>query len=100
MLWAASPEWQRSYGLTGSPAPRKNALTAADFAANPHLKIINEEAGKAQNLFPSVPAVRAGYNDFATQVTKAAMRMISTQEPTAKVLADLQKELERAVPLK
>jgi len=46
-----------------------------------------------------VPAVRAGYNDFATQVTKAAMRMISTQDPTARVLADLQRELERAVPL-
>jgi len=100
IVMAASPEWQRAYGLTGSPAPRKNALSAADLAAHPHLKIINEEAGKAQNLFPSVPAVRAGYNDFATQVTKAAMRMISTQEPTAKVLADLQKELERAVPLK
>ncbi len=100
IVMAASPEWQRAYALTGSPAPRRNALTAADFAANPHLKVINDEAARAQNLFPSVPAVRAGYNDFATQVTKAGMRMISTQEPTAKVLADLQKELERAVPLK
>lgn len=100
IVMAASPEWQRAYALTGSPAPRKNVLTAADYSANPHLKVINDEAARAQNLFPSVPAVRAGYNDFATQVTKAGMRMISTQEPTAKVLADLQKELERAVPLK
>jgi len=100
ILLAASPEWQRAYGLTGSPAPRKNALTAADLAAHPHLKTINDEAARAQNLFPSVPAVRAGYNDFATQVTKAAMRMISTQDPTPRVLADLQRELERAVPLK
>ncbi len=99
IVMAASPEWQRAYGLTGSPAPRKNALTAADYAANPHLKVINEEAGKAHNLFPVNAAVRAGYNDFATQVTKAGMRMISSQEPTAKVLADLQKELERALPL-
>ncbi len=99
ILMAASPEWQRAFGLTGSPAPRKNALTAADYAANPHLKVINEEAAKARNLFPSVPAARAGYNDFATQVTKAGMKMISTSEPTAKVLADLQKELERALPL-
>jgi hypothetical protein len=44
--------------------------------------------------------VRAEYNDFATLVTKAAMRMISTQEPTAKVLAELQSELERSVPLR
>ena len=99
IVLATSPEWQRAYGLTGSPAPRKNALTAADYAANPHLQVINDVAGKAQNLFPSVPAARAGYNDFATQVTKAGMRMISTQDPTARVLADLQKELERALPL-
>ena len=44
--------------------------------------------------------VRADYNDFATHVTKAAMKMISTQEPTQKVLAELQSELERSVPLK
>jgi hypothetical protein len=33
-------------------------------------------------------------------VTKAAMRMISTQDPTARVLADLQRELDRELPLK
>jgi multiple sugar transport system substrate-binding protein len=97
---AASPEWQNRYALTGSPAPRKGALTAADLAAQPHLKVINDEAAKARNLFPEVQAVRAGYNDFATAVTKAAMRMVSSPEPTAKVLADLQSELERSLPLK
>jgi multiple sugar transport system substrate-binding protein len=97
---AASPEWQNRYALTGSPAPRKGALTAADLAAQPHLKVINDEAAKARNLFPEVQAVRAGYNDFATAVTKAAMRMVSSPEPTAKVLAELQSELERSLPLK
>jgi hypothetical protein len=47
-----------------------------------------------------VQAVRAEYNDFATLVTKAAMRMISTPDPTAKVLADLQAELASQLPLK
>jgi multiple sugar transport system substrate-binding protein len=97
---ATSPEWQSRYALTGSPAPRKGALTAADLAANPHLKIINDEAAKAHNLFPEVQAVRAQYNDFATLVTKSAMRMISTSDPTSKVLADLQAELTRELPLK
>ncbi|MDH5286659.1 MAG: sugar ABC transporter substrate-binding protein [Betaproteobacteria bacterium] len=97
---AASPEWQNRYALTGSPAPRKGALTAADLAAQPHLKVINDEAAKARNLFPEVQAVRAGYNDFATAVTKAAMRMVSSPEPTAKVLSELQSELERSLPLK
>jgi multiple sugar transport system substrate-binding protein len=100
ILMAASPEWQERYALTGSPAPRRNVLTAADLAKAPQLKVINDEAAKAQNLFPTVQAVRANYNDFATPVTRAAMRMISTQEPTAKVLADLQKELEGSLPLK
>ena len=62
--------------------------------------VVNDEAAKAHNLFPEVQAVRANYNDFATLVTKAAMKMISTQEPTAKALSDLQAELERQVPLK
>ena len=97
---AASPEWQNRYALTGSPAPRKGALKPSDLQANPHLKVINDEAAKARNLFPEVQKVRADYNDFATLVTKAAMKMISTQEPTPKVMAELQSELERNVPLK
>jgi len=97
---AASPEWQHRYALTGSPAPRKGVVTAADIGAKPQLKTVNDEAAKARNLFPEVQAVRANYNDFATLVTKAAMKMISTQEPTAKALADLQAELEKQVPLR
>jgi multiple sugar transport system substrate-binding protein len=100
IVMAASPEWQSRYALTGSPAPRKGALTPADLAAHPHLKVINDEAAKAHNLFPEVQAVRAEYNDFATLVTKAAMRMISTQDPTPAVLSDLQSELTRQLPLK
>jgi len=100
IVMAASPEWQSRYALTGSPAPRKGALTAADLAAHPHLKVINDEAAKAHNLFPEVQAVRAEYNDFATLVTRAAMRMISTQDPTPAVLSDLQAELARQLPLK
>jgi multiple sugar transport system substrate-binding protein len=97
---ATTPEWQRRYALTGSPAPRKGVLTAADIAQEPQLKVINDEAAKAQNLFPTVQPVRANYNDFATAVTKSAMKMISTPEPTDKVLAELQRELEKTVPLK
>lgn len=100
VVMAASPEWQHRYALTGSPAPRKGVLTAADIAAKPQLEVINKEAAKARNLFPEVQAVRANYNDFATLVTKAAMKMISSPEPTTKALADLQAELERQVPLK
>lgn len=100
IVMAASPEWQNRYALTGSPAPRKGALKPADIAAKPQLKVINEEAARARNLFPEVQAVRANYNDFATAVTKSAMKMLSTQEPTAKVLADLQAELERTLPLR
>jgi multiple sugar transport system substrate-binding protein len=99
IVMAASAEWQNRYALTGSPAPRKGSLTPADLAANPHLKVINDEAAKARNLFPEVQAVRAEYNDFATLVTRAAMRMISTQDPTAKVLSELQAELARQLPL-
>ena len=63
---AASPEWQNKYALTGSPAPRKGALTPPTWRRNPHLKVINDEAAKARNLFPEVQTVRADYNEFAT----------------------------------
>ena len=48
----AAPSGSARYALTGSPAPRKDALTAADFAANPHLKVINDEAAQGAEPVP------------------------------------------------
>ena len=40
------------------------------------------------------------YNEYASIFGRSMMRLISTEEPTATVMANLQRELERAVPLR
>ncbi|MBI3706339.1 MAG: hypothetical protein HY246_01410 [Proteobacteria bacterium] len=74
-------------------------LSPADLQAAPHLALINRDAAKAENLFPTLAAVQANYNEFANLVTRAGMRLMSTSEPTAQVMANLQRELSRAIPL-
>ncbi|MBL8702867.1 MAG: sugar ABC transporter substrate-binding protein [Alphaproteobacteria bacterium] len=98
---ATSPALQEQFTvLTGSPAPRRDALGAAQAEKLPHLKLVNASAAEARNLFPVVPSVRENYNEFARAVAQAAMRMQSSDTPTATVLADLQRNLERQIPLK
>ena len=79
--------------LVAEPSAPISAALRKFLASEAEVKVVHF-------LDEAVQEVRAGYNDFATAVTKAAMRMISTTDPTARVLADLQRELERAVPIK
>lgn len=98
---AITPAMQEQFTvLTGSPAPRRDALSAAQAEKLPHLRLVNASAAEARNLFPVVPAVRENYNEFARAVAQACMRMQSSDTPTATVLADLQRTLERQIPLK
>jgi multiple sugar transport system substrate-binding protein len=100
MALAATPEWQEKYTiLSAAPAPRRGAITAATAAKLPHLPLIAESAANAVSVFPSLPALQQSYNEYAAIFGRAMMRLISTQEPTAAVLANLERELERAVPL-
>jgi multiple sugar transport system substrate-binding protein len=97
---AASPKWQQQYPvLSASPAARKGALTADVVKAMPYLEVIQDSAGAAVSVFPALPQVQESYNEYASIFGRAMMRLISTDEPTAQVLANLQKELERAIPL-
>lgn len=98
---AISPAMQEQFTvLTGSPAPRRDALSAAQAERLPHLRLVNASAAEARNLFPTVPTVRENYNEFARAIAQATMRMQSSETPTATVLADLQRTLERQIPLK
>jgi len=98
---AITPAMQEQFTvLTGSPAPRRDALSAAQTERLPHLKLVNAAAAEARNLFPIVPTVRENYNEFARAIAQAAMRMQSSDTPTATVLAELQRNLERQIPLK
>lgn len=95
------PEWQAKFTLlTSSPAPRKNALPAAELAARPDLALINKAAADAVNLFPESVAVRENYNEFAKVFVESGMKLITGDRPTADVMRDLQAEMTRRIPLK
>lgn len=96
-----TPEWQAKFTLlTSSPAPRKNALSAAELAARPDLALINKAAADAVNLFPDSVAVRENYNEFAKIFVESGMKLITGDRPTADVMRELQAEMSRRIPLK
>lgn len=95
----ATPEMQRAYALSGSPAPRRNVLTPADIKANPDLKLVADATAEATNIFPVTDAVRENYNIFSRDVTSACIRLQSTSDKTDTVLAALQARLKNDIPL-
>lgn len=98
---AATPKWQGQYVLmSASPAPRRDSLPADAAQKLPHLKLVMDSAATAVSVFPTQPALMESYNEYATIFGRAMLKLQSTQDPTDKILGDLQKELERAVPLK
>ncbi len=100
ILLAASPAWQVKYvQLTGSPAGRVGMISPAQAKADPHLAAIIQAADEAQNLFPQQATLRENFNEFATLFSRAVVRMQASSEPTATILANLQKELVAAIPL-
>lgn len=100
MRLAASPRFQGEYTvLSGAPAARKGSLPADAAQKLPHLQLVMDSAATAVSVFPTHPALQQGYNEFASIFGRAMLRLQSTQEPTDRVLATLQRELERAVPL-
>ena len=77
-----TPEWQAKFTLlTSSPAPRKNALSAAELSARPDLALINKAAADAVNLFPESVAVRENYNEFAKIFVESGMKLITGDRP-------------------
>lgn len=101
MELAASPKWQSEYVLrAASPAPRRGALPAEAATRLPHLKLIMDAAATAVSVFPTHPTLQESYNEYASLFGRAMMRLITSEEPTDRVLANLQRELERAIPLR
>ena len=97
---AATPAWQEKYvQMTGSPAGRLNMISTEQAKKDPHLAAITQAAEKADNLFPTQPALRENYNEFATLFSRAVVRMQSSTQPTEAILANFQKEVAAAIPL-
>ena len=97
---AATPAWQEKYvQMTGSPAGRLGMINAEQAKKDPHLAAITQAAEKAENLFPTQPALRENYNEFATLFSRAVVRMQSSTQSTEAILANLQKEEATAITL-
>ncbi len=97
---AASPAWQEKYvQMTGSPAGRLGMISAEQAKKDPHLGAITQAAEKAENLFPTQPALRESSNEFATLFSRAVVRMQSSSQTTEAILVNLQKEVATAIPL-
>jgi multiple sugar transport system substrate-binding protein len=96
-----TPEWQAKFTLlTASPAPRRNALPAAELAARPELALVNRAAAESVNLFPESIAVRENYNEFAKIFVEHGLKLVTGDRPTAEVMKDLQAEMNKRVPAK
>lgn len=97
---ATEPQFQETYtAMTFSPASREGALSAEAIAKEPVLEVVNTAAQAAVEIFPTVPAIRANYNEYANYLTQAGIRLQTTEDPVEQIMADLQAELERRIPL-
>ncbi len=96
-----TPEWQARFTLlTSSPAPRRNALSAAELATHPELALVNRAAAESVNLFPESVPVRENYNEFAKIFVESGLKLITSDRSTADIMRDLQAEMNKRVPAK
>lgn len=95
---AASPDWQERYSeLASVPAPREGSISAKALENNPDLELFQELAEKANTIFPTTPEHRESFSRISQAVSQAAVRLISSEDSTESIAADLQAELEKSV---
>ena len=96
-----TPEWQAKFTLlTSSPAPRRNALSAAELNSRPELALVNRAAAESVNLFPESVMIRENYNEFAKIFVESGLKLITSDRPTADIMRELQAEMNKRVPAK
>ena len=98
---ATRPEMNRDYlKMTGQPSGRgESVLTEEDKAQAPHLAVIEEASATGVPLFPTDEPIRANFAEYQAFLMEAALRILSTNDEVADIMADAQSQLERAIPL-
>ena len=98
---ATQLEWNRQYTiLTGQPSGRgSSTLTEEQVAEAPHLGTIEQASTTGVPLFPTLEPIRANFAEYQAILMEAALRILSTDEAVADIMADTQSALERAIPL-
>lgn len=93
------PEWQDTYSENvGVPAPREGSGAEA-VAADPRMEIFAEVVTEAVDVVPNDPAVQLDYPAFSEEVSLAVSRLVSTDDPVADIMSELQTALEQDIPL-
>lgn len=96
----AQPEWQQKYTqLTWGASGQRNPLTPDMAAQSPVLKVINDSVIGVSPLVPRVAKIRANSGEFYAITQRAALQVISTEQPVADIMAATQEALEKAIPL-
>lgn len=96
----AQPEWQETFTkLTSSPSGREGVLTAEAIVEAPQLEAISQAVQGAGPIVPAVKNIRANAAEFSAIIRRAALRVLSTEEPVTGILEEAQQELERSIPL-
>lgn len=92
---ASTPEWQERYAeLVQVPPPREGAVTDEALAEVPELELFAQTTDEAVSVFPEDPELKAGFGEFSDAISQSVIRMISTEDPTEAIAADLQTELD------
>lgn len=101
ILFVNTKKWQRQYLLaTGQPPGRaSNVLTPEDEEAHPNLATASASALEAVPLFPKEQPIQANFTEYSSILMEAALRLLSTTDPTETIMSDAQSKLERAIPL-
>ena len=94
-------KWQDAFVKhTGTPAPRKGSSTeGADATATERLEVYSDAVADAVNVVPSQKQIQLNYPIFAEEVSSAVSRLLSSQDSSKDIMAELQKTLEAKIPL-
>lgn len=91
---AATTKWQRKYTrMVEVPAPRNDSVTQSMREDMAQLALFDRVAGEAVSIFPDEPVLRKNYTELQDTVSRAAIKLITSDTPTADVAASLQDEL-------
>ncbi len=93
-------EWQERWTvLTTAPTGLNGVLTPELAKEYPQLEVVNAASEGVRPTFPSDTGIRSNLNEFTQILMRSGVRLLSTEDPTADVLAETQAELERTFPL-
>ncbi|MEO1225312.1 MAG: extracellular solute-binding protein [Pseudomonadota bacterium] len=94
------PRFQTAYVMqTRAPAPRIGSLSEQQLADNPDLALIDAAGATGASTIPDELPLIENYSEYQNYLVETAIRLQTEDTPTAEILADLQEELERRIPL-